>query len=306
MGMLDDTAIFNAVVQQGGFSRAAKHLGLSNGLISRRIAELETNLGVTLIKRTTRQLHLTAEGELFWQHTQRIQQELDAALSLIHSSAKKPKGTIRVSAPLYFGRHYLTDILLKFLSNFSDINIDLILSNQKQDPVKEQLDLVIRGAGYLEDTSLQDSSLQMKLLLKEKIGLYASFDYIAKYKEPNAIEKLSKHRIINYINQRSTPQDTWSYEYNGKHDFIALAPKLNCNDIESTLTACINGHGIGKFTELNVKKALGQKQLRPVLQQYNFGFYHLYAIYPQQHALPIRTRLLLDFIIAHTQNLLKK
>src|SRR5690606_7359530 len=83
--------IFVAVVQQGGFSHAARHLGLSNGLISRRIAQLESDLGVTLIKRTIRELHLTPEGELFWQHAQRIQQELDSAVSLIQSSAKNLK-----------------------------------------------------------------------------------------------------------------------------------------------------------------------------------------------------------------------
>src|SRR3990167_3414156 len=101
MGILDDTAIFMAIIQQGGFSHAAKHLGLSNGLISRRIAQLEATLGVSLIKRTTRQHYLTPEGELFWQHAQRIQQEMAAAISLIQSSAKKPKGIIHLSAPLY-------------------------------------------------------------------------------------------------------------------------------------------------------------------------------------------------------------
>lgn len=90
--MLDDTALFVAVVQQGGFSHAAKHLGLSAGLVSRRIAHLESRLGVTLLKRTTRQLHLTSEGKLFWQHSYRIQQELDTALTLIQSSAKNQRG----------------------------------------------------------------------------------------------------------------------------------------------------------------------------------------------------------------------
>src|SRR5579871_4533386 len=117
MGVLDDTAIFSAVVQQGGFSHAAKHLGLSNGLVSRRIAQLESQLGVTLLKRTTRQLQLTPEGELFWQHAQRIQQEMDAALCLIKSLTDKPKGDIRISAPPYFGKHYIMPILNKFMSN---------------------------------------------------------------------------------------------------------------------------------------------------------------------------------------------
>ncbi|RDI39062.1 LysR family transcriptional regulator [Aquicella lusitana] len=307
MGILDDTAVFAAVVQQGGFSHAAKYLGLSNGLISRRIAQLESDLGVTLIKRTTRQLHLTPEGELFWQHAQRIQQELDAALSLIQSSAQKPKGTIRVSAPLHFGRHYLTPIILKFLTTFNDIHIDLILSNQQQDPVKEGLDLVIRGAGYLEETSLKDSSLQMKLLFKEKIGLYASPGYLLKHGQPATPEALAHHITINYVDNRRLPDAAiWTYLLKNKKHSMTLKPQFNCNDIESGLIACTGGFGIGKFTELNVKHALQQQQLQPVLENYEWGHYHLYAIYPHQQALPKRTRLLLEFIHAHIKNLAEK
>ncbi len=126
MGILDDTAIFSAIIQHGGFSHAAKHLGLSNGLISRRIAHLEQDLGVTLLKRTTRQLQLTPEGELFWQHAQRIQQELESARSLIQSYADKPTGEIRISAPIYIGKTYLMPILSKFMAAFPDINVDVI------------------------------------------------------------------------------------------------------------------------------------------------------------------------------------
>ena len=125
MGILDDTTLFAAIVQQGGFSRAAKQLGLSNGLISRRIAQLESELGVTLLKRTTRQIQLTPEGELFWQHAQRIQQEINSALSLIHASAKKPSGTIRLSAPVNVGQTLLMPIILLFMKKYPDIHINL-------------------------------------------------------------------------------------------------------------------------------------------------------------------------------------
>lgn len=307
MGILDDTAVFVAVVQQGGFSHAARYLGLSNGLVSRRIAQLESDLGVTLITRTTRQLHLTPEGELFWQHAQRIQQELDSAVSLIQSSAKKPKGTIRISAPLYFGRHYLTPIIMKFLNDFNDIRIDLILSNQKLDPIKAQLDFVIRGTGYLEDTTLQNSNMKMKIFLKEKIGLYASPAYLIKYGKPKDCDDLPNHTIINYAdNNRLPDQKKWTYVYDGKSGIVTLNPKFNVNDIESGLIACIAGCGIGRFTELNAKSALQQQQLYPILKQYDWGNYHLYVIYPHQQALPKRTRLLLDFIHAHTRNFLEK
>jgi len=307
MGILDDTAVFFAIIQQGGFSHAAKHLGLSSGLISRRMAQLEATLGVTLIKRTTRQLHLTAEGEVFWPHAQRIQQELDAAISLIQSSAKNPKGIIRISSPLYFGRHYLTPIIMKFLDAFDDIKIDLILSNKKRDLIKEQLDLVIRGAGYLGETTLKDSNMQMKFLLKEKIGLYASPRYLLKYGEPTSPDDLLKHQGIHYLDDQRIPeQEKWNCSHNKENFSIAIKSKFNCNDIESGLMACIAGLGIGKFTQLHAKQALKQQQLQPLLSKYDWGSYHLYAIYPQQRDLPKRTRLLLDFIQAHTQSLLEK
>ncbi len=307
MGILDDTAVFLAIIQKGGFSHAAKHLGLSNGLISRRMAQLELKLGVTLIKRTTRQLHLTPEGELFWQHAQRIQQEMDAAISLIQASAKKPKGIIQISAPLYFGRHYLTPILMKFLESFSDIKINLILSNQKLDPIKEQLDLSIRGAGYLSENTLIDSSMKMKLLLKEKVGLYASLDYLTKHGEPKIPNNLQQHSAITFSNSKHLPKEIkWIYELDKKEANIILKPTFNCNDIESSLAACTAGFGIGKFTELNVKNALSENKLKPVLSNYHWGEYNLFVIYSQQQALPRRTRLLLDFINAHAKNLLER
>ena len=307
MGLLDDTAIFTAVIQQGGFSHAAKHLGLSNGLISRRIAQLESKLGVTLIQRTTRQLQLTTEGELFWQHAQRIQQELDSAVRLIQASSKKPKGMIRISAPPYFGRFYLTPILTKFLKDFSGIEIQLLLSNQKLDPIKDQFDLIIRGAGYLDEKGLHDSSLQARLLLEEKIGLYAAPAYLLAHGELKTVNDLLHHSIINYSEHHRQPtSEAWPYAYKGKSATISLRPQFHSNDIESGLIATISGAGVGRFTMLNAKVALQKSELKPVLQMYDWGNYYLYAIYPQQKSLPHRTRLLLEFIYAHTQNLVEK
>jgi len=305
MALLDDTAIFVAVIQQGGFSHAAKHLGLSNGLVSRRIAQLETALGVSLIKRTTRQFHLTPEGELLWNHAKRIQQELDTAVSLIQTSLKKPKGTIRISAPVYFGRHYLTPLIMDFLNDFEDIKIDLILSNQRLDVIKDQLDLVIRGKGFLENiTSLKDSSLKMKILYKEEIGLYASHSYLLEKGMPHSPEDLNNHLIINYADSKSISNvDTWGYIYKNKKNNVILKPKFNSNDIESNLTACQAGFGIGRFTQLNVRHALQYKKLQLILQEYNWGYYNLYALYPTQQALPKRVRLLLDFIESHMKNM---
>jgi LysR family transcriptional activator of dmlA len=297
MGLLDDTAIFATIIQQGGFSHAAKYLNLSNGMISRRIAQLEAKLGVTLIKRTTRQITLTPEGEVFWQHAQRIQQELDAALTIMQASANKPKGIIRISAPVYFGTHYLTPIIMKFLNEFEGIKIDLILNNQMVDPIKEKIDIAIRSTGYSNKSQLKDSSLHQKFLFREKISLYASAGYIQKQGAPADANDLANHTTICY-SDGSHLQDkaTWHYSIKNKNESVTLTPKFNCNDIESSLIACASGYGIGRFTDLHIKSFAEKHLLKPILTDYNWGEFQLVAVYSHQQALPKRSRLLLEFI----------
>lgn len=304
VSILADISIFAAVIKNGGFSHAAKHLGLSNGLISRRISSLELELGVTLIKRTTRQFQLTPEGQLLWQHALRIQQELDSAINLIHSSADKPEGTIRMSAPLYLGRHYFMPMILKFMHKFSDIKVELDLSNQKRDPIKEKFDLVIRGAGFRNQESLSDSSLKMKLLIRDHIGIYASKSYLQKYGEPKSVDELSRHIIVSYYGDSTLlEEEKLKYRHKNKTGEITLFPHFRCSDIECSHMACISGYGIGKFTGLVAKNAVQKKQLFPILQQYHWGKHNLYIVYSSQQSLPKRTRLLLDFIVAEMQYL---
>lgn len=196
---------------------------------------------------------------------------------------------------------------MKFLHDFPEIKIDLVLSNNQLDPIKEQLDLVIRGAGFISEPRLQDSSMQMKLLLKDKIGLYASPSYLHRYDEPKYVTDLSAHMLINYSFQHRLQEEVnWPYIENELPGEFPFEPTFNANDIESCINACISGLGIGRFTELNARNAIQQKQICPILDQYDWGTYHLFAIYPQQQTLPERTRLFLDFIFANTRTLLSE
>jgi DNA-binding transcriptional LysR family regulator len=296
MGILDDTAVFAAVVQQGGFSRAAKHLGLSNGMISRRIFKLEEELGVTLLKRTTRQLQLTPEGELFWQHAKQIQQEMDKALCVIHALADKPTGYIRLSAPTYFGLHYLVPILNQFRDNFPEIKIDLFLTDQHLDPIKHNIDLLIRGAGYFEQT-MKDSSLKTRLLSAEPIHLYATSEYLVKYGVPATPQDLLKHIVIGHADlSQNTDTENWHYVCKGKSKSIQVQPTMRISDVEGRLAVCLGSQGIGRFSAYINKEQ--RHLLQRVLPDYDWGQIHLYAVYAQQQALPKRTRLLMDFIAA--------
>jgi len=306
VSILEDTAIFAAIVSEGGFSRAAGKLGLSNGLISRRLAKLEAELGVTLLKRTTRQLQLTPEGEMFWQHAKRIQQELDAALCVIHSLADKPKGAIRMTAPVYFGKNYLMPVLNQFKKNFEDITIELILTDLFLDPIKDNIDLLIRGAGYFEK-SLRDSSMKSKLLMKNKIKLYAAPEYLIRKGIPATLDDLQQHSIIgNFHREKPVKEEVWDYHHKNKEGTVSLKTVFSSNDMDCRISACLAGNGIAKFSDLVYMKLGKEIAITEVLPDYSWGEISLYAAYSSQQALPKRTRLLLDFIIAQTQHMVER
>ncbi len=301
MSLLNDTAIFATIVAEGSFSRAAAKLGLSNGLVSRRMATLEASLGVTLLKRTTRQFQLTPEGEMFWQHAKRIQQEFDTAISVIHSLADKPKGSLRVSAPPYFGRHYLMPMLKRFLENFDGIHIELIITDIFQDPIKENIDLIIRSAGYLEP-NLKDSLLRSKWIYKSELKLYASPEYLIKHGAPTTPADLHQHAIVGYVPQdKPSSEEAWAYQHKNKEETLTLKTAFNCNDTDSRIYACKAGLGIAKFLELVHLNQSDKKSMQVVLPDYHWGENNFYLIYPNQQALPKRTRLLMDFLTAQTQ-----
>lgn len=303
MSTLDDIAIFAAVVREGGFSHAARALNLSNALISRRISQLEKKLGVTLLMRTTRQIHLTPEGELLWQHAKRIQQELDTALALLDSKTESTAGVIRVSGPLFYGQRYLMPIIINFMQNFPNIQVDLILTNQRLDPIKENLDLIIRGAGYF-DANLSDSNMKATLLLKQKINLYASVEYLIKYGEPRFPEELIHHRVSGLIEKiKANSEEVWEYTYKNKQQQVTLKPIFNCNDTEGRLRMTAAGECISKLPEIIVTSEMA-KRVRPILTDYAWGDFTLYAVYAQQTAMAKRTRMLLDFIIAQSRQVL--
>ena len=306
MSLLDDTAIFAAIISEGGFGRAAAKLGLSNGLVSRRIANLEKELGVSLLKRTTRQLQLTPEGELFWEHARRIQQEMDAALCMIHSLANKPTGNIRLSATPFFGRHFLMPMLNQFAKNFENITTELILTSTLLDPIKENIDLLIRTTGFFDD-HLKDSSLKTTLLVKNKIKLYAAPEYLLRKGVPANPEALLQHDIVGYIHpEKPLKEQGWKYQSKNDNGSITLKTAFNCNDVDSQISACLAGRGIGKFTELVHMNLTDKNSLQPVLENYSWGEMNMYAVYATQQALPTRTRLFLDFIIHQTKHLREK
>ena len=132
--------------------------------------------------------------------------------------------------------------------------------------------------------------------------MYASREYLLRRGEPQHPNILSQHQIIGFANKTVFNAQQWGFSKKKKAGQVLVTPTLHCNDIDSCLAACVAGNGIGRFTDLNAMQALASQQLRPILQEYNWGDYYLFAVYANQQALPTRTRLLLDFITSYNFN----
>lgn len=299
MQILEDMSLFAVVVDRGGFSHAAKFLGLSNGVVSRRIAELEKKLGITLLKRTTRQIHLTTEGELLWQHAKRIQGEMQQALDVLNASAENMKGTLRVSAPIFFGRKILLKTVRHFLNNHQEMSVSLNLSNHYLEPLSGNIDLLIRATGYLDRTYLPDSSMKQKQLQKYQLKLYASTDYLKEHSLPTLLT-LAQHNIIGYAFDDMKIEEKWQVHTGRAFESMTLQPKLKCNDMGAVLEAALAGYGIAKLPDFALHES-PENALVEVLPEYDWGTMVFYAVYPNQPFLPKSTRLFLDYLSEHLQ-----
>lgn len=293
----EDTEIFAAVVDHNGFSHAAKHMGISPALVSRRIRALEKQLSVTLLTRSTRKFELTAEGVLLYQHAKKIMLDKRTTLLAIETLSSKAAGLLKISAPMNFGRQYVASVLCEFMKIYPEIEIDLRLSNKHIDMINEKFDLVIRGAGYLNHESLAENNLIAKQLLSSQIILCASPDFIQRHK---VIETTNDIQGLLGIDFNPTALDTpisdilWQAKDKTQTVELKLKKQLSCNDIDTTIKMACEGNGIAKVAELNIKNEIKTKALVQILPTVNLGEYNLFAVFPQR-TLPQRTRKLLEF-----------
>ena len=187
---LNRVAAFVRVVQDGSFTSAAKSLGLPKSSISRSVAQLEQELGLRLLHRTTRQLHLTEAGTAFFERASRALGDLKDARSAAADMSGDPSGRVRLTAPVDFGVAVLASIVTRFSRKHPRILIETVLTSRVVDLVGEGIDLGVRMG------ALRDSSLVAKRIGPLRSALFAAPKYLAKKGTPTTLEDLAKHRLF--------------------------------------------------------------------------------------------------------------
>ncbi len=281
--------LFIRIAALNNISLAGKELGLSPAVSSAHINKLENSLGVKLIYRTTRKVSLTQEGKAFLPHAEEVITSIDLAKSSVGVGSVAPQGTIRIAAPASFGRMHLTPALTNFIKRYSDLKVDLKLSDSVIDMVEGGFDVAIRNA------ALNDSSLVARKLANDKRVVCASPSYIAEYGQPKTPQSLQEHQCIHLSGTES-----WSFKTQQGNVKPNGQVVFQADNGESIRDACINGVGLTVCSVWCAYKNLINGQLVQVLKEYPLvSETAIWAVYPSSRLLAPKVRCFIDYMLEY-------
>ena len=287
---LERMAIFARVVEAKSFSRAARELGLSKSLISKQITELEKSLGARLLNRTTRALSLTDAGSVFCDYCVRIIEERDEARLAVSHLQSEPRGLLRVSSSVAFGRLHLAPALAEFLARYPELKIDMVTTDRLVDLAEERYDVVIRIAGE------PASNVVARKIAPVNRRMCATPDYLARHGVPKCPADLGKHNCLTYT--YLNPQGFWRLHGPEGSISIQVPGNLRLNDDDALAEAVLSGVGIALLPTFIVGKELQQGRLRSVMTEYVPLERSIYAVYLPTHHVPAKVRSFIDYLLA--------
>ncbi|ENR06349.1 hypothetical protein H721_00383 [Brucella ovis IntaBari-2006-46-332] len=301
MSYLDNLRVFVRVVELGNLSAAGRDQRASPAVASNRIKELEKHLGVRLFNRTTRKLTPTEHGRVFYDGALKILEAVDEAEAAVAELAKNPKGSIRITAPLGFGRRLIASGIPEFHDRYPDIEVRLRLSDHEVDIMSEGVDVAFK-LGVLEN-----SNLRMRGIMNCERVVCAAPQYLERHGTPQSPEALlsDRHHCLllrfpgskEYYWLLQTPEGLRKFEITGPYD----------SDDGDVLTQwALGGRGIINKPLFEVKEYIRDGRLTPILQHTPPAPIQLAAIYPHKRLQDPKVRLIIDFMTERCQQLIRE
>lgn len=281
--------VFVAVAESGGFAAAARRLGVSKSAVSKRITQLETELGSRLLHRTTRKLSLTEAGENYLHHAQEAIAAAQNAEDAVAQLQDAPQGLLRVNAPMSFGRLHVAPLVPAFLARFPGISLEVVLDDKVVDLVEGGFDVAIRAG------TLPDSTLVARKLAPCRNVLCAAPSYLARHGKPLEPADLLKHNCLHYAYFSGAHE--WTF--NGADGPVSVETRGNfqVNNSEALREAMVGGVGIGRLPTFVAAADLVSGDLVPVLEDFEMPSQTIYAVFPERRHLPAKVRAFLDFAV---------
>ncbi|MFQ6333884.1 LysR family transcriptional regulator [Methylophilus sp. 3sh_L] len=284
----NEAAVFVRVVQAGSFSAAARQLGLPTSTVSTRVARLEQRLGVTLLQRTTRRLHLTEAGSLYFEHASTGLGYLMEAEAALDEARQQPQGTLKMTAPADLGDALFGHLLAETQQRYPALSLELWLTERYVDLVAEGVDVAIRMG------ELRDSSLIAKSLGTIQWALFASPTYLQQAKPMTSPVELAKHPCVQF-----TPMGRHHWDLQrGMNDIrVPLPGRLLVNNIGVVKTMAENGQGVALLPTFICQSSVQQGGLQRILPEWRGQADAVHLVYPKQRFMPPKLRGFIDLSV---------
>jgi len=276
---------FVAVVEQGGFTAAARQLKVSTSFVSRQVTRLEGRLDVRLLQRTTRKVHLTEMGQVYYERSREILDQFESLESEMADLQEKPKGLVRITAAGEYAEHYVAPLVAEFVAKYPEVSVDLESSMQMVDIVDEGFDIAIRMS------ALSDSSLIARKVEQRRIMVCASPDYLKKHGRPKTPEDLRTHNCLMF------PDMPWRFKYPDRIQEVKVRGSWSSNNGRVLVAAARQGIGLVRFSEYYLEELINAGELEIILQEYEVDDAATWIIYPNRRHLPTRVRYLVEFLL---------
>ena len=286
--------VFVQVFEHGGFSAAARALGMTPSAVSKLVGRLEARLGTQLVHRSTRKLQLTAEGQQFYERSVRVLADMDEAERAATADAA-PRGRVTVNTSVSFGTQVLVPLVPRFLVQHPQVALDIVLTDRVVDLMDERADIAIRWG------PLPSSDLVARHLGETAQAIVGAPAYLARHGTPRKPADLDSHNRLDFSYRRRVPD--WPLLVDGRLIDVPVRGNVRASDGETLRQLAIAGAGLARLSRYHIQADLDAGRLLPVLEKYNpHDMAPIHAVYlGKAGRLPSRVRAVLDFLVANVE-----
>jgi DNA-binding transcriptional LysR family regulator len=299
MADLNTLAVFAKVVEAGSFSEAARRLKMPVSTVSRRIAELEDQLGVRLIERSTRNLRLTELGAEVLEHAIRSAELSEAVESIVSNRLADVSGTLRLSSMPSVSDTLTTPLVTAFQASHPNVRVQILVTERMVDLIADGIDLAFRLG------PLKDSSLVARRILTYRHQLVASPSYLKDREPPQTPQDLLSHRLLTFSYWK--PENSWTFVHkNGRdRETLTFQPHLSMNDFAGLAPALVTGAGIGDLPPVVQPNLIDEGRLVEVMPDWRFRTYDLSLVHVANRHLSKPCRLFKEFVVQMSAKLFR-
>lgn len=292
MDRLQSMRVFAKVVEQGSFARAGQALNMSNAVVTRHVADLETHLGTRLLNRTTRRLSLTETGNAYLERVQQILLEIEDAEAIASSQSQKPTGTLRIYSRLGFGELQLAQLLPLYARTHPDVKLDVTLSDRTVDLVEDGFDIGF----FIDEFQKFDANMIARQLAVSQVLLCASRAYVKQHGAPQTVEDIARHACLNFSFEQL--RNHWPMKGpDGTVTHIPINSTVISNNGEFLRQFALAGMGIVLRSSFALGDDLAAGRLLRLLPKLHLGQVTTMMVYPSRRLLSAKVRTFVDFMM---------